>query len=117
MKPDIEQRLKDIGIHLQSDTEIKKIEKIMSICSSKGLLLNNDNSLVVKKAMVQLATNRGLRAAHVFLVENDEVEWNLFFPGDEPLTQAEVNGHLMVAIEHLKYPAMYPLGTVHPSSG
>ena len=113
MISDIEMALREMGIPLTNGQQMNKIEKVMTINS--GALVTPDNSLPVKRTMVHLATNRGLRAAHIFLVENNQFEWNLFFPGDEPLTQAEVNGHLMFAIEYIKHPDSSPLCEVEKS--
>lgn len=69
---------------------------------SGGMQLSESNEMALKRAQLCLVTTRELRAAHIFLYKNDTVKWHLFEPSDQPLNQAEINGHMMFAMQSMK---------------
>ena len=110
MKLDIELKLREMGIPVARQSIMIKTQKVMTL--SSGFVISENNSFYIKQAIVQLATNRGLRGAHVFLKGRTQFQWNIFFVKDEPLTQAEVNGHMIFTIEYMKHPELSRLQSV-----
>ncbi|PGQ88212.1 hypothetical protein [Priestia megaterium] len=86
------------------DTKFKKV----SFRLSGGLEMVDNNEICIKRAVVQLMTVQGLRAAHIFHYKSGEVDWYRFEPSLCSLNQAEINGHMIFAIQAMKAGEMTP---------
>lgn len=94
-------RSEAIGLPTVNPSEV--LIKKTTFPFDSGLKLNDSCVMSVRRAMVQLVTTKELRAAHVFRYgENGEVEWHLFESAEQPLNQAEINGHMIFAIQSIK---------------
>lgn len=86
----------------------KSVYQKKSFSLSSGLEMFDSNEICIRRAMVDLITVRGLRAAHVFHYKSGSVDWHMFQPSSSPVNQAEVNGHMIFAIQAMKAGEMAP---------
>lgn len=73
----------------------------------KGGIRLSNCELAMKRALLHMVTVQDIRAVHVFHYKNSFADWHfadwhLFEPNAEPLNQAEINGHMIFAIESMK---------------
>ncbi|MED4068715.1 hypothetical protein [Priestia megaterium] len=86
----------------------KSVYQKKSFPLSSGLEMFDSNEICIRRAMVNLITVWGLRAAHIFHYKSGAVDWHMFQPSSSPVNQAEVNGHMIFAIQAMKAGEMAP---------
>ncbi|MEH7510701.1 hypothetical protein V7159_23960 [Priestia megaterium] len=86
----------------------KSVYQKRSFRLSSGLEMFDSNEICIRRAMVNLITVWGLRAAHIFHYKSGIVDWHMFQPSSSPVNQAEINGHMIFAIQAMKAGEMAP---------